>query len=44
MSQKELSVLLKAVVAVLAVFLAAVLVFFVPMLGRIVADTTPGTR
>ena len=42
MSQKELSVLLKAVVAVLAVFLAAVLVFFVPMLGRIVADYYAG--
>ena len=42
MSQKELSVLLKAVVAVLAVFLAAVLVFFVPMLGRNVADYYAG--
>lgn len=38
MNQKELSVLLKAVVAVLAVFLAAVLIFFVPMLGANVAD------
>ncbi len=38
MNQKELSVLLKAVVAVLAVFLAAVLVFFVPMLGATVAE------
>lgn len=38
MGQKELSILLKIVVAVLAVFLAAVLVFFVPMLGINVAD------
>ena len=42
MSQKELSVLLKAVVAVLAVFLAAVLVFFVPLLSATVAQFYEG--
>ena len=38
MGQKELSLLLKVVVVVLTVFLAAVLIFFVPMLGHTVAD------
>ena len=38
MGQKELSLLLKVVVVVLTVFLAAVLIFFVPMLGHNVAD------
>ena len=38
MGQKELALLLKIVVVVLAVFLAAVLVFFVPMLGASVTQ------
>lgn len=38
MGQKELSVLLKAVVVVLAVFLTAVLVFVVPLLGATVVQ------
>ena len=37
MGQKELSVLLRAVVAVLAVFLTAALAFFLPLLAREVA-------
>ena len=42
MGQKELSMLLKVVVVVLAVFLAAVLIFFVPMLGRSVSEYYAG--
>lgn len=42
MGQKELSILLKAVVTVLAVFLAAVLVFFVPMLSATVLEYYEG--
>ena len=42
MGQKELSLLLKVVVVVLTVFLAAVLIFFVPMLGSNVADYYAG--
>lgn len=37
MGQKELSVLLKIVIVVLGVFLVAVLIFFVPLLGKTVS-------